>query len=61
MSGGVPRSLAAGLALAAFGAIAFSGKAIIVKLAYRCSVPGGCGGGRSGWGGGGGRGGAGQR
>ena len=38
MSGGVPRSLAAGLALAAFGAIAFSGKAIIVKLAYRHGV-----------------------
>ncbi len=38
MSGGVPRSLAAGLALAASGAIAFSGKAIIVKLAYRHGV-----------------------
>jgi drug/metabolite transporter (DMT)-like permease len=30
--------LAAGLALAAFGSIAFSGKAIIVKLAYRHGV-----------------------
>jgi drug/metabolite transporter (DMT)-like permease len=38
VSGGVPRSLAAGLALAASGAIAFSGKAIIVKLAYRHGV-----------------------
>ncbi len=33
-----PRSLASGLALAVVGAIAFSGKAIIVKLAYRCGV-----------------------
>jgi drug/metabolite transporter (DMT)-like permease len=33
-----PSSAQAGLALAAFGAIAFSGKAIIVKLAYRHSV-----------------------
>lgn len=32
------RHLAAGLALAFFGAIAFSGKAIIVKLAYRWGV-----------------------
>jgi drug/metabolite transporter (DMT)-like permease len=32
------RRLQAGLALAAFGAIAFSGKAIIVKLAYRHGV-----------------------
>jgi drug/metabolite transporter (DMT)-like permease len=32
------RSLAPGLALAAFGAVAFSGKAIIVKLAYRYQV-----------------------
>ena len=32
------RSLAPGLALAVFGAIAFSGKAIIVKLAYRYGV-----------------------
>jgi drug/metabolite transporter (DMT)-like permease len=31
-------SLGAGLALAAFGSIAFSGKAIIVKLAYRHGV-----------------------
>jgi drug/metabolite transporter (DMT)-like permease len=39
--GGVPetqRSIAAGLAFAAIGAIAFSGKAIIVKLAYRYPV-----------------------
>jgi drug/metabolite transporter (DMT)-like permease len=33
-----PSSLAAGMALAAAGAIAFSGKAIIVKLAYRHGV-----------------------
>ena len=33
-----PPSLAAGLALAAAGSIAFSGKAIIVKLAYRHGV-----------------------
>lgn len=33
-----PRSARAGLALAALGAIAFSGKAIIVKLAYRHGV-----------------------
>ncbi|MGC4008478.1 MAG: DMT family transporter [Pseudomonas sp.] len=32
------RSIAPGLALASFGAIAFSGKAIIVKLAYRHGV-----------------------
>ena len=32
------KPLAAGLALATFGAIAFSGKAIIVKLAYRYDV-----------------------
>ena len=32
------KPLAAGLALATFGAIAFSGKAIIVKLAYRYGV-----------------------
>ena len=32
------RSLLPGLALAVFGAIAFSGKAIIVKLAYRYGV-----------------------
>ncbi len=32
------RALLAGLALAMFGAIAFSGKAIIVKLAYRYGV-----------------------
>ena len=32
------QALAAGLALAFFGAIAFSGKAIIVKLAYRYGV-----------------------
>ena len=32
------KSLAPGLALATFGAIAFSGKAIIVKLAYRHGV-----------------------
>jgi drug/metabolite transporter (DMT)-like permease len=30
-----PRDIGTGIALAAFGAIAFSGKAIIVKLAYR--------------------------
>jgi drug/metabolite transporter (DMT)-like permease len=34
----VPPSLATGLALAGLGAIAFSGKAIIVKLAYRHGV-----------------------
>ena len=33
-----PKSLAPGLLLATFGAIAFSGKAIIVKLAYRYGV-----------------------
>ena len=33
-----PQNLTAGLLLAAFGAIAFSGKAIIVKLAYRHGV-----------------------
>ena len=33
-----PKSLTPGLLLAAFGAIAFSGKAIIVKLAYRHGV-----------------------
>ncbi|MDO4705101.1 MAG: DMT family transporter [Comamonadaceae bacterium] len=33
-----PRRLLSGLALAALGAIAFSGKAIIVKLAYRHGV-----------------------
>jgi len=33
-----PKSLATGLALATLGAIAFSGKAIIVKLAYRYGV-----------------------
>lgn len=33
-----PKSRAAGLLLASFGAIAFSGKAIIVKLAYRHGV-----------------------
>lgn len=33
-----PPALGAGLALAALGAIAFSGKAIIVKLAYRYDV-----------------------
>jgi len=33
-----PKSLAPGLILAVFGAIAFSGKAIIVKLAYRHGV-----------------------
>jgi len=33
-----PKSLAPGLILATFGAIAFSGKAIIVKLAYRYGV-----------------------
>ncbi|MBC7599461.1 MAG: DMT family transporter [Polaromonas sp.] len=35
-----PKSIAAGLLLATFGAIAFSGKAIIVKLAYRYGVDG---------------------
>jgi drug/metabolite transporter (DMT)-like permease len=35
---GKPRRLAVGLALAAGGAVAFSGKAIIVKLAYRHGV-----------------------
>lgn len=33
-----PKSIASGLLLAVFGAIAFSGKAIIVKLAYRYRV-----------------------
>ncbi|WP_370870692.1 DMT family transporter [Polaromonas sp.] len=33
-----PKSIATGLLLATFGAIAFSGKAIIVKLAYRYGV-----------------------
>ena len=33
-----PKNLTTGLLLAAFGAIAFSGKAIIVKLAYRHGV-----------------------
>ena len=33
-----PKDIASGLLLAAFGAIAFSGKAIIVKLAYRHGV-----------------------
>ena len=33
-----PKNLTAGLLLAGFGAIAFSGKAIIVKLAYRHGV-----------------------
>ena len=33
-----PKSIAAGLLLASFGAVAFSGKAIIVKLAYRYNV-----------------------
>lgn len=33
-----PKSLAAGMTLATLGAIAFSGKAIIVKLAYRHGV-----------------------
>ena len=32
------KSIAPGLLLATFGAIAFSGKAIIVKLAYRYGV-----------------------
>ena len=36
--GAPPRSVLPGLALAAAGAIAFSGKAIIVKLAYRHGV-----------------------
>jgi drug/metabolite transporter (DMT)-like permease len=36
--GAAPAAPWAGLALAAFGAIAFSGKAIIVKLAYRHGV-----------------------
>lgn len=34
----MPKNLATGLALAALGSIAFSGKAIIVKLAYRYGV-----------------------
>lgn len=34
----IPPALAAGLAMALFGAVAFSGKAIIVKLAYRHGV-----------------------
>ena len=38
MSGPAERSLLPGLTLAVFGAIAFSGKAIIVKLAYRYGV-----------------------
>ena len=33
-----PKDIASGLLLAAFSAIAFSGKAIIVKLAYRHGV-----------------------
>ncbi len=33
-----PKELATGLVLATLGAIAFSGKAIIVKLAYRHGV-----------------------
>ncbi len=33
-----PKNIASGLLLATFGAIAFSGKAIIVKLAYRYGV-----------------------
>ena len=35
---GASKSIASGLALATLGAIAFSGKAIIVKLAYRHGV-----------------------
>ncbi|RYF82922.1 MAG: DMT family transporter [Comamonadaceae bacterium] len=35
---GAPRSMAVGLAFAFIGAIAFSGKAIIIKLAYRHQV-----------------------
>ncbi len=35
---GAPKSIATGLVLAMLGAIAFSGKAIIVKLAYRHGV-----------------------
>jgi drug/metabolite transporter (DMT)-like permease len=38
LSGAPERSLLPGLLLAVFGAIAFSGKAIIVKLAYRYGV-----------------------
>ena len=38
MSGNPPSQLTAGLLLAAAGSIAFSGKAIIVKLAYRYGV-----------------------
>ena len=38
MSGSPPSQLTAGLLLAAAGSIAFSGKAIIVKLAYRYGV-----------------------
>jgi drug/metabolite transporter (DMT)-like permease len=38
LSSAPERSLLPGLALAVFGAIAFSGKAIIVKLAYRYGV-----------------------
>ena len=38
MSAAAPRHLATGLLLAAAGSIAFSGKAIIVKLAYRHGV-----------------------
>ncbi|MGJ7542892.1 DMT family transporter [Variovorax sp. LT1R16] len=37
-SAAAPKSLRTGLILATFGAIAFSGKAIIVKLAYRHDV-----------------------
>ncbi|HTP71677.1 MAG TPA: DMT family transporter [Burkholderiaceae bacterium] len=37
-AGAAPRQVGIGLALAAAGAIAFSGKAIIVKLAYRHGV-----------------------
>jgi len=33
-----PKSIATGLGLAILGAVAFSGKAIIVKLAYRHGV-----------------------
>ena len=38
MTTAVEKGRGAGLALAALGAIAFSGKAIIVKLAYRHGV-----------------------
>src|SRR5207244_9777593 len=37
-AGSAQREMLAGLLLATFGAIAFSGKAIIVKLAYRYGV-----------------------